>query len=92
MKIQRLGFQALPTNSLFPVRALRMTDDSEDPDKDLLVSTRNIGDKQTMIAMIDSFRREFPSGKVEIEGDAPDFVSLSATGHNINRLFARAGA
>lgn len=87
MKIHRLGFQAMPKDSLFPVRALRMVDDSEDASKDELLSTRGIGDKQTMLAVIDSFKREYPHGRVEIEGEAPDFVSLPANGHNINRLF-----
>lgn len=85
--IQRLGFQRMPASSLFPVRALRIADDTEDPSKDLLLSTRGVGDKATACALVASFLREFPSGKVEIEGDAPDFVLHSATGANINRLF-----
>jgi hypothetical protein len=66
-KIQRLGFQAMPKNSLFPVRALRMVDDTEDSEKDLLISTRPIGDRSTLVAVVDSFKREFPRGKVEVE-------------------------
>lgn len=87
MKAHRLGFQAMPKDSLFPVRALRMVDDSEDASKDQLLSIRGIADKQTAIALIGSFKREFPRGKVEIEGNAPDFDILPATGANLNRLF-----
>lgn len=52
-----LGFQRCSDNT---VRALRINGDD-------LVSSRNVWDLSTAVALVDSFRREFPKGRVLVE-------------------------
>lgn len=57
----------MPKDSIAPVRVLRIEDDTVDAEKDRLISTRSICDRSTLVAVIDSFKRDNPRGKVEVE-------------------------
>ena len=87
-KLQRLGFQRQPQSALSPVRALRMEDDRDDSSKDRLISIRGVWDVATAVALIDSFRREFPRGLVEYE-DADGNAFPMRTGKQLLWLFGR---
>lgn len=55
--IPELGFQRCSDGT---VRAIRFNGNE-------LIGTRNVGDLSTAVAVVDSFRRDFPRGKVSVE-------------------------
>ncbi len=72
-----LGFQRC---SDLTVRALRMNGDE-------LLSTRTIVDLSTAVAVIDSFKRDFPKGSVLIENPKTSAVAPLRSGKQLVNLF-----
>lgn len=68
MKIERFCIQSQPKCALAPVRVLRVTDDTNDEGKSYLhVGHRCFDRPEDLARAIESFAREFPKGRIEVE-------------------------
>lgn len=71
MKTQHLGIQQNSRDSLYPVRVMRFSQDTENPmEGDLIGKPRGIDCPEALNSVIAAFKAEFPRGKVEVEVNA----------------------
>jgi hypothetical protein len=80
MKIERLCIQQQPKTALAPVRVLRVTDYPDCPERDFLSLARPVYDTpEQLLTRVKSFKREFPSGRVQVELPSLEIRPFRAT-------------